>query len=329
MNKEIRFSIIVPVYNRPEEIAELLQSLSLQSDSDFETLIVEDGSTISCEEICKQYNKQLNLRYLFKPNSGRSESRNYGMERAGGNYFLIFDSDCILPSDYIQKVRSHLQQDYLDCYGGPDRAADDFSSMQKAVSYAMTSFLTTGGIRGGSRKTGSFTPRSFNMGLSKEVFLRVGGYKNIIGEDIDLSIRIKTAGFSTGLLADAFVYHKRRIDFKRFYKQVNTFGKGRVLISRLHPGSMKLLHLLPLFFVLGHLVLLLLSLLLMNLCLLLPLPIYVLALFLDSLIKNKHAGIALRSVPAAYIQLFGYGLGQASELLTKRAFSSTQEELYK
>jgi GT2 family glycosyltransferase len=222
-----------------------------------------------------------------------------------------------------------LQEHYLDCFGGPDSAAGDFSNIQKAINYAMTSFLTTGGIRGGSKNSASFTPRSFNMGISKEVFHQVGGFKNIVGEDIDLSIRIRKAGFNTGLLSDAFVYHKRRIDLKRFYRQVNTFGKGRVLISRMHPGSMKLLHLLPLFFVIGHVVLLLLSLVLLNPWFLLPLPLYMLALFFDSLFRNRHAGIALLSVLAAYIQLFGYGLGLGSEILTKKAFSSTQEELYK
>lgn len=329
MNKELQLSIIVPVYNRPDEIGELLESLSRQTDSNFEVMIVEDGSTLSCEAVCHKYSEKLQLHYLYKPNSGRSESRNYGMERARGNYYLIFDSDCILPPGYIQKVRTHLQEHYLDCFGGPDSAACDFSTMQKAVNYAMTSFLTTGGIRGGSKKSAAFTPRSFNMGISKEVFLQVGGFKNIVGEDIDLSIRISKAGFRTALLSDAFVYHKRRIDLRRFYKQVNTFGKGRVLISRMHPGSMKALHLLPLFFVLGHALLLILSLVFLNPWFLLPLPVYMLALFLDSLFKNRQAGIAALSVLAAYIQLFGYGLGLGSEILTKKAFSSTQEELYK
>ncbi len=329
MNKELHLSIVVPVYNRPGEIGELLESLCNQTDSDFEVLIVEDGSTISCEEVCGQYSGKLQLNYLFKPNSGRSDSRNYGIERARGNYCLIFDSDCILPPAYIQIVRTHLREHYLDCFGGPDSAAGDFSTMQKAINYAMTSFLTTGGIRGGSNKNAAFTPRSFNMGISKEVFLLVGGFKNIVGEDIDLSIRIRKAGYSTGLLKEAFVYHKRRIDLRRFYRQVNTFGKGRVLISRMHPGSMKALHLLPLFFVLGHVLLLILSLVFLNPWFLLPLPVYMLALFLDSLFKNRRAGIAALSVPAAYIQLFGYGLGLGSEILTKKAFSSTQEELYK
>lgn len=329
MDKELQLSIVVPVYNRPGEIGELLESLCAQTDPDFEILIVEDGSTLDCEEVCRQYSEKLQLNYLFKPNSGRSDSRNYGMERARGNYFLIFDSDCLLPPDYIQKVRTHLREHYLDCYGGPDKAAGDFTNRQKAINYAMTSFLTTGGIRGGDKKKASFTPRSFNMGISKEVFRQVGGFKNIVGEDIDLSIRIKKAGFSTGLLSDAFVYHKRRVDLKSFYRQVKTFGKGRVLISRMHPGSMKLLHLLPLIFVLVHVLLLLLSLVFLNPWFLLPLPVYMLILFIDSLFKNKHAGIAALSVLAAYIQLFGYGLGLGNELLTKKAYTSTQEELYK
>ncbi|MDR1112795.1 MAG: glycosyltransferase [Bacteroidales bacterium] len=327
--QEVQLSIIVPVYNRPGEVEELLQSLTGQTDRNFEVLIVEDGSSIPCETVCRKFKTQLNLKYYVKPNSGRSETRNYGMERALGNYFLIFDSDCILPPHYIATVKHALAEKQIDCFGGPDSANDSFSNLQKAINYSMTSFFTTGGIRGGMKKADKFSPRSFNMGISKAVFQATGGYKNMIGEDIDLSIRIKASGFDTTLLREAFVFHKRRVNFRKFFKQVNTFGKGRILLHRIHKGSLKPVHLLPMFFVLGHLLLPLLAIIFRNAWLLAPIGLYILLIFFDSLRKNKSFAIALLSIPAAYIQLFGYGLGLIEGLITGKASQEAQEELYR
>lgn len=323
------FSVIVPVYNRPDEVDELLDSLVKQTNKDFEVLIVEDGSTLKCEDVCNKYVDKLDLKYLFKPNSGRSETRNYGMERANGEYFIIFDSDVILPSNYFEIVRKNLEADYIDCYGGPDSADDSFSNVQKAINYSMTSIMTTGGIRGATKNVDKFSPRSFNMGMSKEVFQKVGGYKNMIGEDIDLSFRIKQAGFKTRLFRDAYVFHKRRVSFKKFYRQVNTFGKGRVLLSKIHPGTLKAVHLLPMFFVLGNLALAALAAIFLNPWFLLPLGVYVIAVFFESLIKNKKLSIAILSIVASYWQLFGYGTGFMGELITRKAGKSSQEKLYK
>jgi len=328
MMTDLYFSIIIPVYNRPDEVEELLESLVKQTDKGFEVLIVEDGSTIRCEEVCKKYENLLTLRYFYKPNSGRSETRNFGMQRALGNYFVIFDSDCIIPPAYFEMVRKNISDNFVDCYGAPDDADKSFSNMQKAINYAMTSFLTTGGIRGATKQKEKFSPRSFNMGISKEVFEKIGGYKNMIGEDIDMSIRIKDAGFKTTLIKEAFVFHKRRINLKKFYKQVNTFGKGRVLLHRMHKGSLKMVHLLPMLFVLGNLGLVLLSLLFFSPIFLVPTALFTISLFVESLIKNKNITIALLSVLTSYIQLFGYGFGFLSELITKKATKSTQEELY-
>jgi glycosyltransferase involved in cell wall biosynthesis len=327
--QEVQLSIIVPVYNRPGEVEELLQSLTAQTDRNFEVLIVEDGSSIPCETVCQQFKTQLNLKYYVKPNSGRSETRNYGMERALGNYFLIFDSDCILPSHYIATVKRALAEKQIDCFGGPDSANDSFSNLQKAINYSMTSLFTTGGIRGSMKKVDKFSPRSFNMGLSKAVFQATGGYKNMIGEDIDLSIRIKAAGFGTTLLREACVFHKRRVNFKKFFKQVNTFGKGRIMLHRIHKGSLKPVHLLPMLFVLGHLLLLLMAIIFRNAWLLVPIGFYILLIFFDSLRKNKSFAIALISILAAYTQLFGYGFGLIEELITGKASQKTQEELYR
>ncbi|MDR1602076.1 MAG: glycosyltransferase [Tannerella sp.] len=325
----VEFSVIVPVYNRPDEVLELLESLSSQTDTDFETVIVDDGSSVPCRDVCRCFEDRLDLKYFFKPNSGRSDTRNFGMAHANGNYFIVFDSDCIIPPQYIATVRQHLQNSYADCYGGPDCAEASFSGLQKAINYSMTSFLTTGGIRGGARRVEKFSPRSFNMGISREVFLKVGGYRNMIGEDIDLSIRIKSAGYKTALFRDAYVFHKRRMSFKKFFRQVNTFGKGRILLHRIHKGSLKMIHLLPMFFVLGHGFLFALSLIFLNVWFLFPPACYVLLLFTDSLLRTGNPGIAAASVAAAYIQLTGYGLGLMEELIFRKASKKTQEELYK
>lgn len=333
--KEIRLSVIVPVYNRPDEVAELLNSLANQTCKDFEVLIIEDGSTLKCDEICKNYLNRLNLHYYFKPNSGRSDTRNYGMDRATGNYFIIFDSDCIMPENYMELVLNRLSASFVDCYGGPDAANQSFNDMQKAISYSMTSFMTTGGIRGGTKNVKKFSPRSFNMGISKEVYDKVGGYKNIIGEDIDLSFRIKEAGFELQLFPEAHVYHKRRVSLIKFFRQVKTFGKARLLLNKLHPGSLKLVHTLPAMFAVGNCVLIVLSILFVILkckywwIWLIPIICYVTAIFTESLIKNKKLSIALLSIASSYTQLFGYGLGFIDEFITRRALRKNQEELYK
>lgn len=322
------FSIIVPVYNRPDEMSELLESLTKQTDKGFEVLVLEDGSSLPCDKVCKQYEDRLDLHYYFMPGTGRSERRNYGMSHAKGEWCILFDSDVIVPPQYIATVREELaKQPEIDCYGGPDAADDSFSDVQKAINYSMTSIMTTGGIRGAMKNKEKFSPRSFNMGISKKCFETVGGYKNIISEDIDLSMRIKEAGFKTRLIPEAYVYHKRRVDWKKFFRQVNTFGKGRVLLSELHPGSMKLVHLMPAAFVIGNIGLILLT--IWSPWFLLPIGIYMLGLFTESLIKNKSVKIALMSIWAAYLQLFGYGLGFLGECITHKARKANQEEMYR
>lgn len=332
----IFFSIVIPVFNRPDEVAELLESLSKQTDKGFEVLVIEDGSSVPCEEVCKQYEKTLDLHYYFKPNSGRSETRNYGIARATGDWFIIYDSDVIVPPQYIATVRAELQNHpEVDCFGGPDAADESFSDVQKAINYSMTSIMTTGGIRGATKNKSKFSPRSFNMGISRKCFETVGGYKNMIGEDIDLSIRIQQAGFKTTLIPEAYVYHKRRVDLKKFFRQVNTFGKGRVLLGEMHPGSTKLVHLLPAAFVLGNIGLVLLAIGLsiidyrLGLLCLAPIALFVLGIFCESLIKNKSLKIAFLSIATAYMQLFGYGTGFLGECITHKARKAKQEELYK
>lgn len=325
----MNISIIVPVYNRPAEVGELLESLSRQTDSDFEVVIVEDGSTIPCKDICETYADKLRLLYLPKPNGGRSRARNYGMDHASGDYFIIFDSDCIMPPGYVETVKRCLSEEYVDCFGGPDNADTSFSDMQKAINYSMTSFMTTGGIRGATKNKKKFTPRSFNMGISKECYKKVGGFRDTISEDIDLSFRIKEAGFKTTLFPEAYVYHKRRVSLKKFYRQVNTFGRGRLVLNKLHPGALKVVHLMPACFVLGNIFLVLMALICRNALWLLPIGLYIIGLFLESLLRNRSLKIAALSIVASYVQLFGYGLGFIDELLTHRTEGKGQEEMFK
>ena len=327
------FSVIIPVYNRPDEVRELLESLSKQTLKDFEVLLIEDGSVNRCDTVAQEFDKDLNICYFYKENSGRSLTRNYGMERASGEYLIFFDSDCIIPERYFEIVKARLEEDYVDCFGGPDAAHSSFSNLQKAISYSMTSFFTTGGIRGGKKGMEKFTPRTFNMGFSKEVYKRVGGFKDMFGEDIDLSLRIQKAGFHTVLIRDAFVYHKRRVSFRSFYRQVSVFGRARVDLYLLHPESLKIVHLLPAAFVLGSLILILFS----FFCIwaLLPLIVYFLALFFESLVCNHSLRIAGLSVLTSIIQLGGYGIGFLSAFIKKVVFRQTGdlnadlERLYK
>ena len=300
------FSIIVPVYNRRDEVAELLASLEKQSDKGFEVIIVEDGSTEPCEKECSNA-KGIDIAYHYKDNEGRSIARNYGMERAGGDYFIFVDSDCILPPDYIEKLRESLSNNYVDCFGGPDSAHESFSPLQKAINFAMTSFLTTGGIRGGKISMEKFTPRTFNMGFSKDVYNKVGGFREMFSEDIDMSTRIKQADFSITLFPEVKVFHKRRVSLKKFWKQVHVFGMSRITLQLLYPGSMKAVHWLPAVFTTGSAALVAGS--FITPWLISPLALYMFLIWVTASVKNKSLKIGSLAVPASMVQLWGYGTG--------------------
>lgn len=303
-----RFSVIVPVYNRIEEVDDLLQSLSTQSCKDFEIVIVEDGSSKPCEDTVKRYAEKIDVKYFFKENEGRSIARNYGLERASGDYFIFFDSDCVIPSDYFKILSSSLDNNPVDCFGGPDAAHESFSDTQKAINYSMTSFLTTGGIRGGKVQLEKFVPRTFNMGYSRRVWETVGGFREMFSEDIDMSTRIRQAGFSIGLIRDAYVYHKRRVNMRLFARQVYVFGMSRITLKLLYPDSLKLVHTLPAIFVLGSALLILLS-CIVSWWFITPLLAYFIAIFITALISTKSLAIACKALPASIIQLGGYGCG--------------------
>ena len=351
----MKYSFIIPVYNRPDEVDELLDSLTRQTLRDFEVVVVEDGSAIPCREVVSKYAGRLTVHYYNKENSGPGQTRNYGVERANGEYMLILDSDCILPEDYLEEVEAELRAKKADAFGGPDRAHHSFTDVQKAINYAMTSFFTTGGIRGGKKKLDKFYPRSFNMGIRKDVYQALGGFSKMrFGEDIDFSIRIFKAGYACRLFPKAWVWHKRRTDLKKFFKQVHNSGIARINLYKKYPESLKLVHMLPAVFTLGVFVLMLLLLMGIGLgvsiqtgmlqvelplgvilCSLavLPLLCYALLIVVDSCLKNRSVKVALLSVPASFIQLIGYGSGFIRAwwkrcVCSKREFSAFEKNFY-
>lgn len=330
----MKYSIIIPVYNRPEEADELLESLTRQTLKDFEVVIVEDGSTKPCKEVAEKYADSLDVKYFTKKNGGPGPARNFGVEHAKGEYVIILDSDCVIPEDYMAAVEKELVENPCDAFGGPDAAHESFTPVQKAISYSMTSFFTTGGIRGGKKKGAmdKFYPRSFNMGMKRSVYLKLGGFAKMrFGEDIDFSYRIVEAKYSSRLFPEAWVWHKRRTDFDKFFKQVFNSGIARINLEKRHPGTMKLVHMLPMVFTVGVILLVLAAVAFRQYdywndtmtgfrltdtwvlpaygACLLPIVLYSLLIIIDSTIKNKSIIIGFLSVNAAFVQLSGYGFG--------------------
>jgi len=313
-----KYSIIIPVYNRPEEVEELLESLALQTAQDFEVIIVEDGSSRRCDYVTALFDERFPLRYFYKENGGPGPARNFGFAQAKGQYFVVFDSDCIIPPDYFRTIDQALQVQQADAWGGPDKPHVEFTPVQRAMGYTMASFLTTGGIRGGKKHVGWFQPRSFNMGLSRSVFETTGGFRfERFAEDIELSIRMKQAGFKVILIADAFVYHKRRTSLRQFFKQVFNFGKGRAHIGVAFPKEVKITHWFPTIFTAGVISIVLFAFVDASIFLLAATAFgfYLLAIFVHSLFENRNLLVASLSVPSALLQLSGYGLGFFSEWL--------------
>ena len=316
----MKYSVIVPVYNRPNECEELLESLTHQTQHDFEVIIVEDGSSVPCRDVVERYADKLAVHYYDKPNSGPGQTRNYGVERANGEYVIILDGDVVLPDGYFAAIDAELAANPCDAFGGPDRAHESFSTTQKAINYAMTSFFTTGGIRGGKAKLDKFYPRSFNMGVRREVYQALEGFSAMrFGEDIDFSTRIFKSGYRCRLFPEAWVYHKRRTDLKKFFKQVHNSGIARIHLSHRHPGTHKLVHLLPAVFTLGVAFLLVLALL--SLCFgceigtlvsLSPLLLFALLIGVDATRQSCSLAVGVTAIAAAFVQLTGYGTGYLS-----------------
>ncbi len=323
------YSFIVPVYNRPQEIKELLESfVNLNYSGSYEIVIVEDGSTVKCDEIVLLFQDRLNISYYYKPNSGPGDSRNFGMKNATGNYFIILDSDCLLPPQYLQEVDKDLNNVFLDCFGGPDAAHLSFTSLQKAINYVMTSYLTTGGIRGKKKAVQRFEPRSFNMGISQKAFLATGGFGKIHpGEDPDLSQRLLQQGFAIGFIEKAFVYHKRRISWSKFYTQVKKFGLVRPILTRWHPQSAKISFWFPTLFVV-YTILSLVVLFFGYWIFMGLLVLYLLLIFMDASVKNKSLKIGFYSILALFIQFFGYGMAFAKSTFFIRILNENPQKRF-
>ena len=336
----MKYSIIVPVYNRPDEVDELLESPCSQTLKDFEVIIVEDGSQKPCKDVCDKYASILDLHYYNKENSGPGQTRNYGVERATGEYVIILDSDVVLPTGYLEATEKSLTSPLssltseLVAWGGPDASHPSFTPVQKAISYSMTSFFTTGGIRGGKKKLDKFFPRSFNMGIRRDIYLQLGGFSKMrFGEDVDFSYRIVEAGYQPQLFPDAWVWHKRRTDFRKFFRQVYNSGIARINLEKRHPGTMKLVHMLPMVFTVGVVGCLLLAPFCYGLTLL-PLFLYCLLILVDSTLQNKSLWVGVLSIPAAFTQLMGYGFGFIESwwkrcVLKQDEFTAFEKNFYK
>lgn len=316
------FSIIIPLYNRPQEIKELLQSLTAQKYTQFEVIVVEDGSTQKADTIVRSFSDRLEVRYFYKENEGQGFTRNFGFAQAKGDFFIVFDSDVIVPEDYLSKIMANLSIHNWDAFGGPDAAHISFTSIQKAISYSMTSPFTTGGIRGNKKHVGQFHPRSFNLGISRKVWLETGGFKlSRRSEDIEFSIRMIEKGYKVGLIPEAFVYHKRRTKFNAFYKQTYSFGMGRIDIAQIYPHELKIVHALPACFsvaIFSGILLNIINFLTYNQIFLLStltwivnvfFLLYTILVFLQSIWVTKNLRVAFLSVISTYIQLIAYGNG--------------------
>ncbi len=323
---QLQFSFIIPVYNRPDEIQELLQSFAgLKSDTKYEIVIVEDGSNLTSKEVAESFRQKLNISYFFKENSGPGDSRNFGMHHAKGNYFIILDSDCILPENYLNEVEKSLKANYVDCFGGPDAAHDSFSNLQKAINFSMTSFMTTGGIRGNKKSVDTFQPRSFNMGISKEAFLASKGFGFIHpGEDPDLSIRLWNLGYKTRLISEAYVYHKRRISWSKFYKQVYKFGSVRPILNVWHPSTKKITYWFPTLFFLGLIMSILLFLLQVKIFLF-GYAFYFILAFITAIVSTKNIVVSTLALLAIIVQFFGYGYGFLKSTIAIEIFKKDPE----
>ena len=337
----MKYSFIIPVFNRPDEVDELLESLTHQTLRDFEVVVVEDGSDVPCRDVVERYADRLQVHYYDKPNSGPGQTRNYGVERAEGDYVLILDSDVVLPEGYLQAVDHELAATPCDAFGGPDRAHASFSKMQKAINYAMTSFFTTGGIRGGKKKMDKFYPRSFNMGVRRAVYHELGGFSAMrFGEDIDFSPRLIRSGHVSRLFQSAWVWHKRRTDLRKFFKQVHNSGIARIHLTKRHPGTLKAVHMLPAVFTLGCALLVVLAVAAALLgcphwwALLLPFVLFALIIGVDATRSERSVGVGWRAVAAAYVQLTGYGSGFLRAwwtrcVLRRGEFEAFKENFYK
>lgn len=314
-----KFALISPTFKRPDEVTEFLDSLrKLDYPKDKFEIILGDGTPgDELRPLIYPYQKDLPLKIYYEEFLPVSNARNRAAELSTAQFFIFLDSDCIIPEGYLKAVEFFLDaHPQINLFGGPDAASEDFTDLQKAISFSMTSFLTTGGIRGGSSSVTTYHPRGFNMGISAELFNKVGGYDEnfVCGEDVELSMRLIKAGAKSAFIEEAHVFHKRRTSIKQFRRQVFRFGAARPLLAKAHPGNLKITHLFPLAFTVYRHVSAILFLLVFyfNLSVLsLPFAMYVLymvAVFFSAL-KKEGLSVALLAVQTTNTMNAGYGIG--------------------
>ena len=319
------FSLIIPTYNRLNELQELIPTIEQQEYdlTSIELVIVDDGSTDGTSAYINSYKSDLKITYVKQQNQGPGPARNIGMSLATGAYFIFVDSDCLLPPQYFSELAAGITAEGYEAFGGPDTYHPSFSPLLKAINYAMTSFIGTGGTRGSKKSIAKFYPRSFNMGISRTVYDIIGGFGSMRhGQDMDYSARIYQAGFQVGLISDAFVYHKRRTSLWRFFKQIHNWGVTRINLAGLHPNMLKPIHLAPAFILIAGLLILLsapfwlwgFALLKFGLLGLVALMIFI---SIQSFLEYRSVQVALLSILTLFIQVFAYAVGSLNGIWQK------------
>lgn len=326
-----RFSVIIPSYNRADEVIDLLRSLQAQTceHSRFEVLVIDDGSTDATEQKVNELASQVDfhLRFFRRNHEGPGPARNFGMSQAEGEYFLFIDSDCQADANWLKEIDEAITKEAPDAFGGPDSVLDSFTPLQKAIDYSMTSFLTTGGMRGHSQKRlAKFYPRSFNMGIRREVYEKLGGMGNLRhGQDIEFSRRIVASGAKVIYIPNAIVYHKRRTSLRKFFRQMFNWGVARINLSYLDAGNLEPLHFIPAIAAVGYTLLTIFT-LLTGLAWKIWVAITVLALlicgyiFIDSSIRYRSVKVGWLAPIFAVCQIFAYGYGFTYNYVRRKIF---------
>jgi len=315
-----KFSIIIPSFNRVDEITALLVSMEELRfpRSQFELIIADDGSTDETLHFIKSYSSAsgLNLILVSQSNQGPGAARNLGVAAASGDFFIFIDSDVTVPGHWLEEISKQLQLEGGQAFGGPDTYRDDFPALLKAINHSMNSFLTTGGLRGKKGKSlARYYPRSFNMGLSRALWEKTGGFSKLRhGQDIEFSHRLHQAGAKILFIPKAFVFHKRRTSLKKFFKQVFNWGVARINLYKMNPSMLEPLHALPAVASAGYLLLSLMAFfhpVLKQIWLVFSAFGLLLLLFSSAQALRQYRSIAVALyVPLVIpIQIFGYGIG--------------------
>ncbi len=332
MINDIFISVITPSYNRASELEHLMRSISAQSIDHnlFELIISDDGSTDDTEALINSWQEKasFSIKYISQENKGPGAARNHGLEKSIGELILFIDSDCEAHPKWIETIVDEYHKSEFDACGGPDGGKKDFTLLQKAIDYSMTSFFTTGGMRGHSEKMISkFYPRTHNMGVKRDKYEAVGGFGNLRhGQDIEFSHRIRTSGGKIRFIKNALVYHRRRTSLRQFIKQVFNWGVARINLGKIDTAMLEPVHFLPSLSILLSLFIILIIYQLdwgiSEIFLLFFSPLSIICL-LGALNKKdlRVFPILLLVIP---IQIFGYGLGFLQAYIRRFIFNEAE-----